>query len=177
MHPRPGITLLLALAVSSILAAQPPGEPQAPSTLGVDSALMMGEPSGRALAGNELDQTTEELSSLMRCPVCQGLSVAASPTPLAQAMKGEVRQMLAAGYSRDQILEYFERSYGEFIRLAPKPKGFNLFVWIAPVAGLFIGLGLVVWYLRKGRGEGSIAEVEDEELAAYRNRVRQELGS
>jgi cytochrome c-type biogenesis protein CcmH/NrfF len=49
--------------------------------------------------------------------VCQSLSVADSPATMALNMKAQVREMLATGYNQDQILAYFERSYGECDRL------------------------------------------------------------
>ena len=174
MKPIP-LTLLLLFAgvlVMSPLVAQ--------QELGVDSSVTIGEPKGAPLEGDELDKRTEEVSSLMRCPVCQGLSIADSPTLLAQAMKSEVRQFLAAGYTEAQIFDYFEQSYGEFVRLEPKAKGFNLVVWIAPVVALLIGVVVIVVRLRsRGKGDRkpdkSIARSDD--LESYRQRVKQETGS
>jgi cytochrome c-type biogenesis protein CcmH len=139
-----------------------------------DRALkVVGPPAGEALAGAELQLVTEEVTSLMRCPVCQGLSVADSSTPSALAMRAKAERLLASGYDREQVLEYFEASYGEFIRLAPKPKGFNLFVWIVPAIGLLLGGGLIWWRTRAGSAGPEIVDV-DPELEAYRDRVRQE---
>ena len=50
-----------------------------------------------------------------------------------------MRELLAAGYDEEQILAYFERSYGEFVRLEPPLRGVNWLVWIAPVVGLLLG--------------------------------------
>ncbi len=135
----------------------------------------IGTPAGPPLDGAALESITEEISSLMRCPVCQGLSVNDSPTPLAAAMKNEVRDLLAAGYSGDQVLEYFEQSYGEFIRLAPHARGFNLTVWLAPLALLALGVALI---LRRRRTAPSrpTAAAADPDLVAYRERVRHEVG-
>jgi cytochrome c-type biogenesis protein CcmH len=149
-------------------------------SLGVEGQALIGEPRGRPLTGEELDRRTEELSSLMRCPVCQGLSVADSPTPSALAMKAEVRQFLAAGYTDNQILTYFEQAYGEFIRLAPKPKGFNLVVWILPIAALLAGLTLVLRRVRRPRAaddQGDRPPPADAELETYLEQVRREVGS
>ena len=79
----------------------------------------MGAPTGRRSRGAALDARTQEVAALLRCPVCQGLSVADSPVHAAQNMKAQVRDLLAAGYDQDQVLAYFERSYGEFVRLEP----------------------------------------------------------
>lgn len=160
------------------------GPVQGQENVGVDNRDLLGEPRGTPLTGAELDRHTEELTSLMRCPVCQGLSIADSGTMIALAMKQEVRQFLARGYTDDQILLYFEASYGEFIRLEPKRKGFNLVVWIAPLAALLLGLGIVVYRLRP-RAEPAVSgtrpdaspEATEDDLAALREQVRREVMS
>ena len=107
-----------------------------------------GEPRGVPLTGDALEARTKEVASLLRCPVCQGLSVADSPATLAVKMKAEVREMLAAGYDQEQILAYFEKSYGEFVRLKPQLRGVNWLVWSAPLLGLVLGGAVVAWALR-----------------------------
>ena len=162
MSRRPAVTLVVLLAAAA--AAQPVPDVR---------QNRLGAPSGPPLAGAELERTTEDVASLLRCPVCQGLSVADSPTPLAAAMKNEVRELLAAGYSSAQVLSYFEQSYGEFIRLAPRAHGFNLTVWVAPAIVLLLGVALI---LRRRRPRRSKPAAVDSELAAYRERVRREVG-
>ncbi|MEJ2086440.1 MAG: cytochrome c-type biogenesis protein CcmH [Acidobacteriota bacterium] len=173
MHTFRGSALLLLtclLVVAPIVARQ---------ELGVDSAAAIGTPKGTPLQGADLDRRTQELASLMRCPVCQGLSIADSPTLIAQAMKSEVRQLLADGYTREQIFDYFEQSYGEFVRLEPKARGFNLVVWIAPIAALLLGVALIIVRLRRPASAGGPSGQPEptDDLESYKNRVRQELGS
>lgn len=164
--------LLTALGATTAFAQQ--------SALGVEGQALIGEPKGQPLTGEELDRVTHEVSSLMRCPVCQGLSVADSPTPSAVAMKEEVRQFLAAGYTQTQILTYFEQSYGEFIRLEPKPKGFNLLVWILPIAGLIAGVVIIARRIKRPATAEDPRETSpagDSELDAYLEQVRREVSS
>jgi cytochrome c-type biogenesis protein CcmH len=146
--------LLLALCGAGLTAtrsaAQTPSTAQAPAA---GAERVVGSPRGQALSGPALEARTQELASLLRCPVCQGLSVADSPATTARLMKAEVRQMLAAGYDQDQILVYFERSYGEFVRLKPPLRGVNWLVWGAPILGFLAGSSLVVWTLRARRSE------------------------
>jgi cytochrome c-type biogenesis protein CcmH len=164
------VLLLTALGAIDAVAQQ--------SSLGVEGKALIGEPGGRPLTGEELERVTNEVSSLMRCPVCQGLSVADSPTPSAVAMKEEVRQFLAAGYTQTQILTYFEQSYGEFIRLEPKAKGFNLLVWILPIAALLIGLAVVMRRVRRPDDDArDDAPPVDPDLETYLEQVRREVGS
>ncbi len=158
------LAVLLAVLSATLAAAQPTTELR---------QQRIGEPAGPALTGAPLEALTDEVSALMRCPVCQGLSVADSPTPLAAAMKNEVRELLAAGYSREQVLEYFEQSYGEFILLAPHARGFNLTVWLAPLALLLVGLVLI---LRRRAPAKPVEAAVDTDMLAYRERVRREVG-
>jgi cytochrome c-type biogenesis protein CcmH len=181
------VVLLLAGAIAAALPAALCGQSASSPTpiagastaeLGVERGLPA--PAGAGLSGAALEEATEALASRLRCPVCQGLSVADSPSESAQAMRAQIQQLLAEGYSPDQIVEYFERSYGEFVRLVPKARGFNLLVFALPAAALAVGATLVVWVLRR-RGATQVAEAAAgaghvaDPLAPYRERVRREL--
>jgi cytochrome c-type biogenesis protein CcmH len=145
--------LAALLAVPLAAAAQPPtaqtGFEAAEAATQEDPREVVGAPRGPALSGPALDVRTEEVSALLRCPVCQGLSVADSPATMATNMKARVRELLAAGYDEEQILAYFERSYGEFVRLEPPRRGINWLVWLAPPTALLGGLLLVRRTLRR----------------------------
>jgi cytochrome c-type biogenesis protein CcmH/NrfF len=86
--------------------------------------------------------------------------VADSPATMARNMKAEVREKLAAGYDQEQILEYFERSYGEFVRLEPPMRGVNWLVWSGPLIGLLGGGVAVAWALRRS-ARGPISPLSD----------------
>ena len=164
---------LLALAV--LVAAAAAGAQTEPVPVpSVRPEQLVGPPAGPPLADPELARQTDELASIMRCPVCQALSVNDSPSLSAIAMKEEVRDLLAAGYSRDQVIRYFEQAYGEFIRLEPKAQGFNLVVWLAPALALVLGLGLVVARIKAGAAV-SAANSTAEDLDSYLDRVRREV--
>lgn len=147
---------------------------------------LVGPPAGTPVAVPALEAHTTAVASLVRCPVCQGLSVADSPATMAVNMKMQVRGMLARGYTDEQILSYFERSYGEFVRLQPPLRGVNWLVWIAPVAGLLLGSVVVIRALRVrgAAGVGAPGPVgaplpardtlpESADLASYVRRVRE----
>ncbi len=172
---------LTLIVVALSLAALSPAAGQE-DQLGAANWDLVGEPAGPPISGAELDLLTEEVAGIMRCPVCQGLSIADSPTPLAMAMKVEVKEMLSKGYSESQVLEYFEQSYGEFIRLEPRAKGFNLVVWLAPLAVLLGGLLFLALRMRKpakveSAGPTAAGSSSETELEAYRERVRREVAS
>lgn len=90
------------------------------------------------------DARTQELARGLRCPVCQGLSVADSQSEAALAMRARIRELVAAGYTDDQIRDYFVDRYGTWVLLEPPVEGRFWLLWLGPVAlvvagGLFVG--------------------------------------
>jgi len=111
----------------------------------------VGAPAGPPLSGETLERRLTALASEIRCPVCQGQAIVDSPAESARHMKDQVRMMLAAGYSDQQVLTWLEGRYGEFIRLAPRAEGLNLIVWILPLALMLAGAIVVAVILAKNK--------------------------
>jgi cytochrome c-type biogenesis protein CcmH len=142
-----------------------------------DASQFVGAPQGRPLTGAELDRSTTEVGGLLRCPVCQGLSVADSPSAMAVNMKEQVRDLLSRGYTREQILTYFEQSYGQFVLLKPKFQGVSSLVWLLPIAALLLGVVVVVSKNRAlvaHQPKVAADPVEDPYLARVREMVEKE---
>jgi cytochrome c-type biogenesis protein CcmH len=143
-----------------------------------DAATFVGPPQGTPVQGQQLVQRTHEVAGLLRCPVCQGMSVADSPAEMAINMKAQVHELLARGYSEEQILKYFELSYGQFVLLRPKFEGVNRLVWLLPVGALLIGLIVVFMKLKKLERNAAVpatttqpAPIDDDYLARVRDLV------
>ena len=135
------VVLLMLIATLSLTAQ---------STLKVpDAAQFVGQPQGTPITGAQLEKRTNEIGGLLRCPVCQGMSVADSPAEMAVNMKGQVHELLQRGYTEEQILTYFERSYGQFVLLKPKFEGTTTLVWLLPVIALVIGAAILVVTFRR----------------------------
>jgi cytochrome c-type biogenesis protein CcmH len=73
------------------------------------------------------------------------MSIADSPAEMAINMKAQVRELLSRGYTEQQILDYFEKSYGQFVLLKPKSQ----VVWALPIIALLLGIIIVVLKLRQ----------------------------
>lgn len=111
----------------------------------------------------DLEEQTRIIASELRCVVCQNLSVADSPSELAQQMRAVVREQLREGKSPEQIKAYFVSKYGEWVLLAPTPKGLGLLVWVLPFAAVGGGILFVVfvtsrWTRKKNRPQPQAAD-------------------
>lgn len=146
-----------------------------------DAATFVGPPQGTPLAGQQLVQRTHEVSALLRCPVCQGMAVADSPAEMAVNMKAQVHELLQRGYTEEQILKYFELSYGQFVLLRPKFEGVNRLVWLLPVGALLLGITIVVLTLKKLESRTEAPQTSNQQPATptddpYLARVRDLVG-
>ena len=92
------------------------------------------------------DRTDEDrarsIGSRVKCPVCQGVAIADSPSETARAMMDVVEERIADGWSDDQIIDYFSERYTDSIVIDPPFSGNTLLVWLLPalavVAGIFM---------------------------------------
>ena len=122
------------------------------------------------------DEVAYEIGSQLRCVVCQNLSVADSPSEMAAQMRALIRERLAAGDSREQVMQYFVDRYSQWVLLAPRAEGFNLLVWAAPVVAVVSGvaiIGLLIrrWVRRSASGAPAASTIDP----AMRERIRREM--
>ena len=139
-----------------------------------DAEQLVGAPQGQPVSGAILDQRTNETAGLLRCPVCQGMSIADSPSEMAVNMKHQVRELIARGYTQEQILRYFERSYGQFVLLKPKFQGVNTLVWILPIIALAVGVWAI--FAMMGKGEPPQPQATEADDDPYLAEVRKLTG-
>ena len=96
-----------------------------------------------------LEARVQKLGKQLRCPTCQGLSIADSPASMARAQLDKVRELVSAGKSDEEIRAYFVARYGEWILLSPKPAGFNWLVWLGPALLLILGFAVIIRQIRR----------------------------
>ena len=112
-----------------------------------------------AAPASDLEDRTRAISAELRCVVCQNLSVADSPSEMAQQMRAIVREQLQAGKSPEQIKEFFVSKYGEWVLLKPRTTGFSALLWILPYVVLALGVIAALWVVRRWvRKNGAISD-------------------
>lgn len=108
---------------------------------------------------------TRRLAAELRCPVCQGLSVADSPSSTARAIAADIRRRVEAGESDAEIRQAYVDRYGEWVLLEPTGRGLGALVWALPVAGLILAAGGLTLAFRRWRREAAgPPTAEDREL-------------
>jgi cytochrome c-type biogenesis protein CcmH len=128
---------------------------------------------GRATPTASLSDRTLAVARELRCPVCQGESVADSESGISQGMRAIIRRKLAQGESSDSIKRYFVARYGNKILLAPPSSGIGTVAWLAPPLLVLGGMGLLLTLVLDWRSRSRIPV--SSAGTGYLERVRAEL--
>jgi cytochrome c-type biogenesis protein CcmH len=98
----------------------------------------------------ELQARYEGLTHELRCMQCQNEAIADSPVDLAADLRRQVRDMLLAGKSDQDVREFMAARYGDFILFRPRFAARTAWLWLAPGALLLLGV-LVSWRIVRAR--------------------------
>ncbi len=126
------------------------------------AAFCMAEEAPPAADDPVLERRVKSLSEELRCLVCQNQSLADSNADLAIDLRNQVREMMQAGKSDEEIREFMVGRYGDFVLYSPPVKASTLVLWGGPFVLLVIGIVLLATYLRRRehqlRAQGMSAE-------------------
>jgi cytochrome c-type biogenesis protein CcmH len=90
----------------------------------------------------------QQIGARVRCPVCQGESIADSPAQMAQDMMALVAEEVAAGATDQEIVDDLLASYSGAVLLDPPAAGATLWLWLAPLGAVAAGIGVIIWWRR-----------------------------
>ena len=79
-----------------------------------------------------------ELSSELRCLVCQNQSLLESDSELANDLKEIIYEKINEGQSNNQIKNFLVQRYGEFILFKPLFNMANLLLWATPLISFIL---------------------------------------
>jgi cytochrome c-type biogenesis protein CcmH len=158
--------LALALTAASLAAQTPPSGGARDSALSQrlkarpgDSLgrLEVPEAAGRAqpvVTARDNSELIKALEHKIHCTCGCNLDVFTCRTTdftctTSPAMHQLVLARIDSGMTEAQVLDAFQKQYGEMIFMAPLKRGFNWAAYLMPFIGLGVGLGLVVGVVRR----------------------------
>jgi cytochrome c-type biogenesis protein CcmH len=103
-----------------------------------------------------LQHRYEAINRELRCLVCQNQTIADSNATLAQDLRREVRDMIAAGKTDDEIRDFMIERYGDFVLYRPRMTAQNFLLWAAPALLLLIAAVVLFRVVRRRAQESEI---------------------
>jgi len=110
-----------------------------------------------------VEQRMINITSELRCLVCQNESLAASQAELAGDLRNEVRDLIKQGKTDQQIKDYLVARYGDFVLYRPPVKPTTWLLWGGPFLFLIVGVGALIAFLRRRGRQVAEATLTDEE--------------
>ncbi|MCX7897132.1 MAG: cytochrome c-type biogenesis protein CcmH [Rhodocyclaceae bacterium] len=96
-----------------------------------------------------IEQRMIAIASELRCLVCQNESLAGSQAELAKDLREEVRQLLKAGKSDQEVRDFLVSRYGDFVLYRPRITPITYLLWGGPFLLLALGIFVLIRYLRR----------------------------
>jgi len=96
-----------------------------------------------------VEQRMIAISEEVRCLVCQNESLAGSRSELAQDLRRELRTLIRAGRSDDEIREFMVSRYGDFVLYRPRVKPTTWLLWAGPFVLMVTAVVVLLVYLRR----------------------------
>ncbi|HEV7416639.1 cytochrome c-type biogenesis protein [Tianweitania sediminis] len=119
------------------------------------------------LADPQLEARAREISSELRCYVCQNQSIDDSDADLARDLRILVRERILAGDTDEAVTDYIVQRYGEFVLLKPRFGYHTALLWGAPLLILVAGsIGLFMMRRREAATTALLSEEEERKLQA-----------
>ena len=120
-----------------------------------------------------LEKRARVISSELRCLVCRNENIDSSDAELASDLRILVRERLMLGESNEEVINYVQARYGDFVLLRPKFSGHTIILWlVAPFSFL---MGLILIYLLLFRKQQKPKDFYIDPLSNYEKKVINEI--
>jgi len=132
------------------------------------AALLLATSAAYAIAPEQMPTPQLEARYLaliqgFRCMQCQDESLADSPVNLAADMRRQIRDMLLAGKTDQQIRDFMVSRYGYFILFKPPFVLKTAWLWLTPGVLLLVGVIVALRVIRQ-RAALAATDLDDNDL-------------
>ena len=112
----------------------------------------------------EMEARYRALIDEFRCPKCLNTNLSGSDAPIAKDLRKTVHRLLVEeGMSDQEVRDFLQQRYGDFVLYNPPFKPGTWILWLAPVFFGLIGIIVLVRMLRK-RPEVALTEADSERV-------------
>ncbi|MFT4712613.1 MAG: cytochrome c-type biogenesis protein CcmH [Candidatus Azotimanducaceae bacterium] len=115
----------------------------------------------------EMRQRYNSLIDELRCPQCLNTNLAGSDSMISKDLRREVHRLVLAGKSDDEVRDFMQQRYGDFILYKPQVKASTYVLWFGPVVLFFIATAVLVKLISRRRNapnKNVLTEVEQNRL-------------
>ena len=118
------------------------------------------------------DDEVNAVAKQLYCPVCESTPLDVCPTQACAQWRATIREKLEAGWTEQQIKDYFVEQYGERVLAQPSTRGLNILVWVLPPLMFVAGAFFLARYLRAASArrpapaKAATSEPTEDDLAA-----------
>ena len=120
------------------------------------------------------DDEVNDVAKDLYCPVCENTPLDVCGTQACADWRELIRQQLSEGATAQEVQAYFVRQYGEGVLSNPPKTGFNLILWLFPVAAIVLGGFFFSRYVSSLRGSAQDDEDEFEEDVIEKSDIPQD---
>jgi cytochrome c-type biogenesis protein CcmH len=121
------------------------------------------------------DDAVNQIASQLYCPTCENITLVDCTTQSCRQMRGLIREQLAEGWTEQEIKTYFVAQYGEKVLGEPPARGLNWLLYVLPPLAFLIGVGAIIFYLKKKPTEAIAPPTPHPTDDPYLNQVEKDL--
>jgi cytochrome c-type biogenesis protein CcmH len=122
----------------------------------------------------EIEKRMLALTEELRCLVCQNETIAESRADFSNDMRREIRELIKADKTDEEIINFLVERYGDFVLYNPPLKPTTVLLWFGPMILFIVGSITLFLYLRRRRQqveetESPISEAAQKKAEALLN--------
>ena len=121
-----------------------------------------------------MEKRYRDLTTSMRCPLCENQAIGDSDAPISADMRERVYQLLQDGQSDIEIINHMVQRFGEYILYNPRLENRTYLLWGLPIGLVLLGAIVVVLMIRARRNASAkaLSPEERQRIEALTNRKR-----
>lgn len=119
--------------------------------------IVVGLAQGGSTAPTDAERL-DTLASAIKCPFCNGESLAESQSSVAAEYRVIIAQRVADGATDEEVIEEFAANFGDSYILDTSTSRWSLVLWLAPILAIVTGATVVAWMYRSGKERSKVKQ-------------------